>query len=140
MKTRLPSNFLLCAISAFFALSFQNLETTGLANEAAPWELLGSRKVNYALDRDEIPVTSAQGVFKTLQVKVKRSPLNMHKLVVHFGNGDKQELELRENLKAGGQSRLIDLPGNSRVIKKVVFWYDTKNLAGRKAMVELWGK
>ena len=53
----------------------------------------------------------------------------MHKLVVHYGNGETENIELRNNFSAGSESRVIDL----RVIQKIVFWYDTKNLARRNA-------
>lgn len=122
------------AIAAMAAMSF----TT--ADHARPWELLGSRVVNYTLDRDEIMVTRAEGLFTGLKIKVLRGPVNMHRLVVHYGNGEVEEIELRENFRAGGESRVIDLPGNKRIIKKVVFLYDTKNLANRRAVVELWGR
>lgn len=105
-----------------------------------PWELLGSRKVNFAADRDEILVTRAEGVFTGLQLRVKRGPINMHRMIVHFGNGETQEIELRENFRAGSASRVVDLPGNRRVIRKVVLVYDTKNFANSKAVVELWGR
>lgn len=118
---------------AFAAMSFSTLETR-------PWELLGSRIINYGLDRDEILVTRAEGLFTAVQLRVKRSPINMHKLAIHYGNGEVDEIELRENFRPGTASRVIDLPGNKRVIKKVVLWYDTKNLAVGKGVVELWGK
>jgi hypothetical protein len=51
-----------------------------------------------------------------------------------------QEVETRDNIRAGGESRVIDLAGNRRIITKVVFVYDTKNFAGRRAEVELWGR
>ena len=57
----------------------------------------------------------------------------MHKLVVHYGNGETENIELRNNFSAGSESRVIDLRGNKRVIQKIVFWYDTKNLARRNA-------
>ena len=123
------------AFAALAAMSF-----TTLPENTRPWELLGVRKVNYALDHDEIVVTRAEGAFTGLQIKVKRGPVNMHRIVVHFGNGEKEEFELRENFRAGSESRVIDLPGNKRVIKKVDFLYDTKNLSDRKGVVELWGK
>ena len=53
----------------------------------------------------------------------------MHKLVVHYGNGETENIEPRNNFSAGSESRVIDLPGNKRDIQKIVFWYDTKNLA-----------
>ena len=61
-------------------------------------------------------------------------------MVVHFGNGDKQEIAIREDIQNGGESRAVDLRGNRRVISKVDFWYDTKRLINDKAIVELWGR
>ncbi len=121
------------ALAAIAAMSFTTFKNR-------PWELLGSRTVNYGLDHDEIMVTRAEGVFSALQIRVKRSPINMHKLVVHYGNGETEDIDLRESFKAGASSRVLDLPGNRRVIKKVVLWYDTKNLANDKGVVELWGR
>ncbi|MCC6280769.1 MAG: hypothetical protein IT262_09220 [Saprospiraceae bacterium] len=128
------------ALAALFAMSFQLSTAITDTESSRPWELLGVKKVNYGLDRDEIDVTASEGSFTGLKIKVKHSPINMHKLAVHFGNGEVQEIELRENFRAGSESRIIDLPGNRRVIRKVVIWYDTKNLAIGKGMVELWGR
>ncbi len=118
----------------FLASSVTELQT------ARPWELLGVKKVDYALDRDEVQVTSREGTFTGIKIRVKRSPINLHKIVVHYGNGQVDEIEVRTNIRAGGETRVIDLPGNKRVIQKVVFWYDTKNLARGKGVVELWGR
>lgn len=104
------------------------------------WEKLGQRRVNYGLDRDEILVTAREGRFTRLKLKVRRGGINLHRCVVHFGNGDTQSLNIRENIPAGGQTRVLDLQGNRRVITKVVFWYDTKNWSGRRAILELWGR
>jgi len=64
----------------------------------------------------------------------------MHKMVVHFHNGETREIELRDNFTAGSESRIIDLSGNRRIIDKVVFCYYTKDFANGKATVELWGR
>ncbi len=128
-------NLFFIALLALAAMSF-----TTLPDNTRPWELLGVRQVNYAVEHDEIVVTRAEGLFTALQIKVKRGPVNMHRIVVHYGNGERDEIELRENFRAGSESRVIDLPGNKRIIKKVDFLYDTKNLANRKGVVELWGR
>jgi hypothetical protein len=129
--------FMVILLANFAAMSFT---TQPVATKDGPWEMLGMRKVNYGLDHDEIMVTRAEGVFTALKIKVKKAPINFHKLVVHFGNGETEELELRNNFSAGSESRVIDLPGNKRVIRKVEFWYDTKNLAARKGIIEVWGR
>lgn len=104
------------------------------------WEFLGSRTVNFGLDKDEIMVTGAEGVFKSIQIRVKRSGINMHRLVVHFGDGSEQVVELKNEFRAGSASRVIDLEGNNRIIRKVTMWYDTKNYRKNRAIIELWGK
>lgn len=128
---------LLFGLTALVAMSFV---TTTADHGAARWELLGVRKIDHQLDRDEIIVTRAEGVFSALKLKIKRSPINMHKMAIHFGNGEVQEIDMRTRFAAGSESRLIDLPGNRRTIQKVVFWYDTKNMAIGKGLIELWGR
>lgn len=127
-------------IKMLFALALSLAAMSFATLENRPWELLGARKINYGLDRDEILVTRAEGIFSAVQLRVKRGPINMHKMAIHYGNGEVEEVELRENFRAGSASRVIDLPGNKRIIRKVVFWYDTKNLSARKGVIELWGR
>lgn len=122
------------SLIAFFALFV-------LISAATPpkWERLGVRKVNYGLDHDVIPVGVHEGGFKKLKVVVNGSPLNMHKMVVHFGNGSKENIELKHNFSKASASRVIDLPGEKRIIKKIEFWYDTKNLARGRATIRVFG-
>lgn len=105
------------------------------------WEKLGQRKVNYKIDRDEIMVNARDGRFTAVKLKVRKGAVNMHKMTIHFGDGSKQQVNLKNKIPAGGETRVINLKGKQkRVIRKVVFWYDTKNLANNRATVELWGR
>ena len=104
------------------------------------WERLGSKVVNFKIDRDIITVGAHEGHFKKLKVAVTGGSLNMHRMVVHYRNGSKEEIELRHNFSQASASRVIDLRGHNRVIKKVVLVYDTKNAARRKAKVHVLGK
>jgi hypothetical protein len=45
------------------------------------------------------------------------------RVVVHYGNGQNEELVIRDRIPAGGQTRAIDLPGERRVIESVELWY-----------------
>ncbi len=133
---------LLCA--AFLLLNTNvfaaNMPSPDEVIRPGSWEKLGQRKVNYGLDRDEIFVTGREGRFTKVKLLVKRSGINMHRMVIHFANGTQQKVNLRQNIQAGSASRVIDINGNRRVIKKVVFFYDTKNFRNRKGIVELWGR
>ena len=137
MKTLIAkSSFCFALIATFFVLTAAAAAPT----LPAKWKLLGKRTVNYKLDKDQIAVTFKEGRFNAIQFKVKRAGLNMHKCVIHFGNGDTQNVILKKHFKPNSASRVIDLQGKKRVIKKVVFWYDSKNNRPIKSMVQLWGK
>ncbi len=77
---------------------------------------------------------------QSLQFKVLHSSINMRRCVVHFRDGSVQEVSLRQNIRAGGASRVINLKGNKRIIAKVVFWYDTKNNQRGRGVLSLWGR
>lgn len=106
---------------------------------AAPenWVLLDSHVVDYTLDRDVIKLKDSTNVYSALKFKVNNGPINLHKCTVDFASGDDQDLTFATDTSG---SRVVDLKGNNRAIDKIVFWYDTKNSADKKAVVEVWGK
>lgn len=131
----------LCLFIAALGFSFTTpAPTSQEAKHFFNWEKLGQKKVDYGLDRDEISVTAREGRFSAIKLMVKRSPINLHKVIVHYGNGTKQEVNVRDRIAAGGETRAIDIRGGKRIISKVVFWYDTKGIADKKGVVELWGR
>jgi hypothetical protein len=100
---------------------------------------LGEREVNGKLDKDVIVVGAEDGTFTGIQVKVEGSGLVMHEIKVTFANGETFEPKTKLVFDKDTSTRMIDLPGNKRIIKKVEFKYG--NLpGGGKARVELWGK
>ena len=125
----------------FLWLGIMLYAVTSLVYSQPPrWELLGSRIVNFNNDRDEIKVGAIEGAFTALKIQVRRGNLNMQKVLVHYKNGDVQEIELRHNFARGSESRIIDLPGNKRIIQKIVFYYDTKNRSKMRAVIEVLGR
>ena len=128
-------------LGAVFFITFSSFDApTDSGVSIGDWERLGSRKVNYKLDRDVIHVGVQDGRFKKLKLKVTGGNLNMHRMVVHYGNGSKEEINVRHNFSRRSGSRVIDLKGNKRIIKKVVFVYDSKNASRRRATVHLFGR
>jgi hypothetical protein len=117
------------------------MASVNVSNAQKPrWELLGTRKVSYKLDRDVIPVTWREGSFNAIRIVVRNGSLNMNKCIIHFENGGIKEVALRHNFAGKSASRIIDLPGNKRLIEKIVFWYDTKNVSSRRATVVVYGR
>ncbi|KZS42291.1 hypothetical protein AWE51_02295 [Aquimarina aggregata] len=116
------------------------LITSSFSFTKIEWDHLGSRTVNYRLDKDVIHVTAKKGGFKKLKIKVTNGAINMHKMVIEYGNGKKDIIQLRHNFSRRSTSKTIDLKGNKRVIKDITFFYDTKNLSRKRAKVHVFGK
>lgn len=121
------------------ALAF--LARANQAQAADAWVLLGERGVSDKLDHDTLHVTAAREDFKALQVRVRGNAVEFRDMKVHFANGRTQDVELRRVIPAGGESRVIDLVGNDRIVERVEFWYDAqaRGRAGH-ARVRLFGR
>jgi len=104
------------------------------------WTLLGTRTVDYTLDRDVIDFKESGEYFQTLKFIVKNGTLNMHKCTIHFVDGDSKVIELSDEMNKTNDGRILDMKGSNRKIEKVTFWYDSKNDSKDKSIVELWGK
>ena len=63
--------------------------------------------------------------FRRLKFKVVDAPINLLDMKVYFENGQFQDVPLRFTIEKGGESRIIDLNGNVRRLKKIEFWYRT---------------
>jgi hypothetical protein len=109
-------------------------------SQAYNWEKLGSKKVNFRLDRDVIQVGAKDGRFSKLKIEVTGGSLNMKKMVVEYRNGDKENIQLKNSFGKKSGSRVIDLKGNKRIIKDITFVYDSVNRPGHKATIHVFGK
>ena len=83
------------------------------------WEKLGTRVVNMKADHDEIPVTVMEGVFTKVKLRIMKAPIHLLNINIVFGNGTNKNVVFNRKFKAGSWTRIIDLPGNKRIIKKV---------------------
>jgi hypothetical protein len=102
------------------------------------WVKLGQREVNGRVDRDRIEVGPYEGKFEKLTLYVENSDLELLDLEVTFGNNQRFHPTVRHVFREGSRTRVIDLPGDNRVIKDINLRY--KNLpGGGRATVEVWG-
>jgi hypothetical protein len=88
-----------------------------------PWTVLGEAHVDGGIDHDRIMVTAARGEYRAIRLRVENAPVQFDRVVVHFGNGSMERMDVRTRVRAGGESRVIDLPGARRVIESVELWY-----------------
>ena len=107
---------------------------------AETWVSLGQRHVTDKAERDSIEVTASEGTFEAIQLRVKRSAVRFVNVTVVYGTGTSDDLEVRDVIPAGGKSRVLDLRGANRVIKRINFTYEAKSLGRRGALVEVFGR
>ncbi|MFQ5738971.1 MAG: hypothetical protein ACE5JX_08135 [Acidobacteriota bacterium] len=109
--------------------------------QADDWRLLGERVVRWGGDHDVLMVTGSRGAFKKIKLRVKSNGIELRDLKVYFRNGKVQDVKVRKFIRAGGETRSIDLNGGARVIRKVELSYKTEGKGRqRRAVVRLWGR
>jgi hypothetical protein len=101
------------------------------------WTALGKKVVQGRRDTDTIKVGVKEGKFSKITLVVEDSDLELFDIVIHFGNGETYSPTTRHYFKEGSRTGVIDLPGEARYIKKVVFKYGNLPRRGR-ATVQLW--
>ena len=98
------------------------------AQPRGEWTYLGDAHVDGNIDHDRIVVTGARGEFRAIRFRVEHAAIEFDRVVVHFGNGESERIPIRHVVRAGEESRVIDLPGRRRVIESVEFWYARRNM------------
>jgi hypothetical protein len=107
--------------------------------ERGRWEFLGQANVDGGRDHDNIVVTAYRGTFRGLQLRVVNNAIEFQRVVIHYGNGMSRPIEIRDRIRAGGHTRVINLPGDRRVIQSVELWYSRANWGRRRPRVDLYG-
>ncbi len=126
-------------VGALFLLL--SIGQAGLAKEAKRWVYLGQTTVNGQSDHDRIGIGRNEGRFQSIQLRVAGAPVEFQRVVVNFVNGGKEEVDLRNRIAAGGQTRAIDLRGYDRVISSVDFHFSKANWrASSLPRVSLYGE
>ena len=119
-----------------FAVLLLSCSAVALAQR---WAYLGEANVDGAADHDNIVVTGSRGAFRAIMIRVQKAPIEFDRVVVHYGDGDSEPIHIRSRIPAGGQTRVIDLPGNRRIIRSVEFWYARASRSPRRPRVRLFG-
>lgn len=108
-------------------------------NNAGSWRILGTMQATHNGDHDAMEIKGPHDSYRKLKIKVRNSPVNIQKMVVRYEDGRPKEIDLRSEIKEGGESRVIDLQGGKRKLKAIDFWYDTKGFLNGKAELTIFG-
>jgi len=129
---------ILLAIAGSFSTAIAQ-KTAVITSDKTGWHKIGETVVDFQRDRDEIVVVGADR-FAAIKFRVKDEPIHLMDLEIFYECGDKQNINVNFPIKVKGESRVIDLNGGERNLKKIVFVYKTiQNRKDKKAHVEIWG-
>ena len=126
--------------SLVMILCLSSFTSSTINTSISKWERLGSRTVNFKLDKDIIHVGAKDGRFAKLKLAVTGGDLNIHKMLIEYQNGQVENINLKHNFNKRSSSRIIDIDGRKRIIKNIIFWYDTKNKSKKKALITVFGR
>lgn len=103
------------------------------------WTFLGQAHVDGQHDHDNIEIGKAAGRYRFLQIRIKNAPIEFDRIVVHYGNGEPEVLQVREVIRRGGHSRPIALQGD-RFVKSFELWYGKARPNSVRPELTLWGQ
>ncbi|HYV94128.1 MAG TPA: hypothetical protein VE978_20290 [Chitinophagales bacterium] len=109
-------------------------------NDQPGWHKIAQTTADLKKDRDEVIVVGKDH-YQAIRLKVTDVPVEILNFVVYYENDTKQDISVRSVIKAGEDTRVIDLDGKDRAIKKIVLMYKSvPNAAHDKAVIEIWGR
>lgn len=133
---------LILLFAVIISYSNANAQKAGVVlSDTKGWHKIGSATVDFQRDTDEIYVLGADR-FADLKFKVENASINLIGLKVYFEDGTTEDVtsNFPFSVQAPGESKVINLKGGERDLKKVRFTYSTvNNMKDKKATVELWG-
>ena len=104
------------------------------------WNHLGQRLVSFRAERDVISAVG-EGRFRRIMIVVDDADLEMFNVRVVFGNGEVFSPDTRLYFREKTRTRVIDLPGDARVIRRIEFHYKSVRGGGDgRAEVHVWAQ
>jgi hypothetical protein len=110
-----------------------------VADNEPGWKHIGQVTASFKTTSESIVVLGADE-FQAIKLKVLEAPIQIDRVQVFYESGQMEDLDVKSELKEGGETRVMTLSNPKRDIEKVAFTYRTlPNSKGEKADVELYG-
>ena len=91
------------------------------------WTQLGCRDVSFiGRDRDSIRVGRREGRFKAIRLAARGNDVEMLDLKVVYANGQPDDIPVRSLIRAGSETRALDLRGRDRAIDRIDMVYRSR--------------
>ena len=95
----------------------------GMGQAMAKEQPIGTAVFEAKPQRDVVEVGAREGAFKAIRFEVKGNDVEVLDLKIVYGNGNGEDIRVRQTFKAGSSSRVIDLKGFKRAIKQIIVTY-----------------
>src|SRR5947199_2290746 len=99
---------LAAAIISISCLKAQKVEV--VTTDKPGWHKIGETTVNFKTDKDKVYIMGNDH-FRSILLKAVDAPVHIENLEVVYGDGEPEEIPVRNDFKAGSESRNIDLKG-----------------------------
>ncbi len=111
MRLKLSFTMLMCIL--FTAMSFAQIlgNNKNNNNNLGDWRLIGTVTATNKADHDVISFNAKKDDFRALKFKVTNSAVNIDRMVVTYDNGEPDRIDVKQEIKEGGESRVLDLKG-----------------------------
>jgi len=110
-----------------------------ITKDKAGWQKIGEVTASFQVEKDGISVMGKDR-FKAIKLLITDASINIYDVEVFYESGDSEHFDVKSELKAGQETRILDLKGSNRELKKVVFTYKSVvNMENDKAHIELYG-
>ena len=104
---------------AIFGERIVGPDTAGPGGGSGRLDVIDRQTADNASDRIEFRVGSQDGRLSKIAIRAVDGTLTFRNLLVTFGNGETQSIEVIERLEPGQQSALFDLEGDRRIVERV---------------------
>lgn len=104
------------------------------------WIFLGQRQVRWLSDHDNIGVGMADARFDHIRFQVTGNGIFLADLDVVYSNGGRDHIPTQWHLREGSKSRIINLRGGDRNIRRVEFHYRRPGDFDGPATLQLFGQ
>jgi hypothetical protein len=131
--TRPPSRRRLLASVAIGIALFPR---AALANR---WIPLARAAIDPAAERTELAVDPPSARLRSFRLRARGGAIDAIHVTVVFGNHRRFDIPLRAVIPAGGESRVIDLPGDDRRISRVFLRHAPVGGASGRVELSAWG-
>ncbi len=115
--------------SSFLSKKTCNDEYTDLGG----WVKLGTQTVSPGVNSDELNITESTEAFSRLKFKVLKAPIYIRNIYIIYEDDTSESQLITHYFKKGEVSRVLDLIGYERIIKKIIFNYNKPNSGQRQA-------